>query len=158
MILEDLKYQHFAGRLFVWGVADCLALVQDFYRENFGIPIRDYARPTHWSSDKIDLMRMIYPREGFDIITDWKPAQLRPGDVLAIMLNESNPNHLAVYVGDDTIVHHLYGRMSNVEPLRGFWRNQASFILRHPDVPDLTPVYPDVDIRSILSARNSTTG
>lgn len=158
MTLEDLKYEHLAGRPFVWGMADCLALVRDFYRENFDIQIRDYARPTHWSSDQIDLMRMIYPREGFDILTDWRPKDLRPGDVLGIMLNESNPNHLAVFVGDNTIVHHLYGRMSNIEALRDFWRNQTSFVLRHPDVPDLAPVYPDVDIRSILSARNAAAG
>ncbi len=129
-------------------------LFRQFYIDNFDITITNYARPTNWSSDQIDLMRLCYEREGFDMITDWKPKDLRPGDVLCMAIGERNANHFAVYLGDDELIHHLYGRLSSKETFRDFYRNTTCFVLRHPDVPDLRPVYPDVDIASLIRARN----
>lgn len=155
MTQDDLKYEHLVGKPFIWGTSDCLSLFRDFYQDNFGISIRNYARPSNWSSDQLDLMRLCYEREGFEMITDWKLKDIRPGDVLCMAIGESNPNHFAIYVRDDILVHHLFGRISTHEVYRDFWRNQTCFILRHPDVPDLRPVYPDVDIMSLLNARKS---
>lgn len=150
-----LIYEDLVDVPFVWGHTDCLSLFRKFYKDNFGIEITNYARPTNWSSDKLDLMRLCYEREGFDLITDWKLKDLRPGDVLCMAIGEQNANHFAIYLGDGQIVHHLYGRRSTHEEFRGFYRNAMCYILRHPDVPDLRPVYPDVDIRSLLDARNA---
>ena len=155
MPLDDLKYEHLADKPFRWGSSDCLTLFRNFYRDNFGIEITNYARPSNWSSDQLDLMRLCYEREGFDMITDWKLKDLRPGDVLCMAIGERNPNHFSIYLGNDRVVHHLYGRTSSVEQFRDFFRNTTCYILRHPDVPDLRPVYPDVDIVSLLSARNA---
>lgn len=150
-----LKYEHLIGLPFIWGTSDCLSLFRAFYRENFGIEITNYARPSDWSSDQLDLMKLCYEREGFEMISDWRPKELRPGDVLCMAVGERNANHFAIYLGDDNIIHHLYGRASSMEVFRDFWRNNICFILRHPDVPDLRPVYPDVDLVSLLNARNA---
>jgi cell wall-associated NlpC family hydrolase len=153
-----LKYEHLQAIPFTGiGKRDCYALATDFFRDNFGIELTPYARPHDWEADKLDLFRNHYEAEGFDMITEWKPKDLRPADVLVMAIREANPNHCAIYLGDDTILHHLYGRMSSVEPLRGFYRNHTAFILRHKDVPDLRPVYPDVDYMELLRARNSIT-
>lgn len=151
----NLQYEELLDKPFIWGAQDCLTLFRKFYKTNFGIEITNYARPHDWSSDNLDLMRLCYEREGFDMITDWKAKDLRPGDVLCISIGEQNPNHFAIYLGENEILHHVYGRRSKKEPLHGFWRNHTGFLLRHPDVPDLRPVYPDVDIASILRARNA---
>lgn len=137
------------------GADDCFELARKFYKLNFDIEIPKFARPNDWSSDKLDLLRMLPARAGFDTITDWKLKDLRPGDALAVAVGESNPNHLSMYLGDDKILHHLYGQFSRVEVYRDFWRDRTSFLLRHPDVPDLRPVYPDVDLRTLLNVRNS---
>jgi len=151
-----LRYDHLIGLQFTGiGDRDCFALIRDFFRDNFEIEIPDFARPNDWRSNTLDLIRNCYPASGFEMLTKWKSSDLRPGDVLAIMVGESNPNHLAIVVDDGKILHHLAGRMSNVEPLRDFWLDNTAFVLRHPDVPDLRPVYPDVDIGSILDERNS---
>ena len=151
-----LKYEHLVGRPFTGiGNDDCLKLFRDFFIDNFDLTIRDYARPSDWSSDKLDLMRLCYEREGFEMITDWSIKDLRPADVLCVAIGESNPNHFAIFVGDNTIVHHLYGKMSRAEPLRDFWRNQTCYVLRHPSVPDLRPVYPDVQLGDLIDARNN---
>lgn len=154
-----LEYDHLIGLQFGGiGTRDCFSLVKDFFKKNFNIDIPDFARPHDWRANENDLIRKCFPHSGFDSITNWKPTDLRPGDILAIMIGEANPNHLAIVVDDAKILHHLMGRMSTLEPLRDFWLNQTSFVLRHPDVPDLRPSYPDVEIGSLLRARNAPPG
>lgn len=148
-----LKYDHLEGRSFIPGVRDCFEHVRDLYFDNFGIKITNYARPHDWSSDNEDLMRKLPEREGFQTITDWKINELRPADVLCVAIGESNPNHFAVYVGDNKITHHLLGRFSATEPYRDFWRNSTCFVLRHPEVPDLRPVLENKDLGSLLRER-----
>lgn len=150
-----LEYDHLIGRPFTdIGGLDCFALHRDFHKDNFGIEIANYARPHDWSSNKLDLIRLSYPREGFEMLSQWTTKDLRPADTLAMTIGEGAPNHLAIFLGDNQILHHLYGRLSSVEQFRDFWRNHTSFILRHPDVPDLREVHPDVDIMSLLRVRN----
>lgn len=148
-----MKYDHLLGRPFIMGKFDCFALVRDFFSENFDLHIADYSRPVDWSSDTVDLIRLLYEREGFEMIVDWKIKDLRPGDVLAMCIGESNPNHFSIVVDDNQILHHLANRLSNIEILRDFWMHSTAFVLRHPAVPDLRPVFPDVDIGTLLNAR-----
>jgi cell wall-associated NlpC family hydrolase len=154
--VTELKYHHLVGRKFTGiGRQDCFDLVTHFFWDNFQIRIRDYARPQNWKSDQNNLILKIYEREGFQKITEYKPKDIRPGDVLCVCIGESNPNHLAVYVGNGKIVHHIYGRLSQEEDLQGFWLNQTAFILRHPDVPDLRPIHSNTTLKDILDARNA---
>lgn len=156
MKLEDLKAEHLQGIPFTGiGKRDCYELVRDFYRDNFNIELTPYARPHDWESDKLDLIRNHYEAEGFEMLTDWKIKDLRPADLLIMAVNESNPNHIAINLGDGRILHHLYGKRSRIEEFHGWWRNHVSFVVRHKDVPDLRPVYPDVDYMELLRARNS---
>lgn len=148
-----MVYQPFVGRSFLYGVRDCLEMFRDIFRESFGILITNYARPSDWRADNRDLIRKVYENEGFQMITDWSFKDLRPGDVLCMAIGESTPNHMAVYIGNNEIAHHLWGRLSSVDPYRDFYRNSTCFVLRHPDVPDLRPVLPETDIRSLLRER-----
>ena len=156
MTQDDLKYEHLVGIPFSGiGRDDCFKLFRDFYADNFDIKIANYARPHDWSSDKLDLIGLCHEREGFEKITDWKVKDLRPADVLCMAIGESTPNHFSIYVGDSKLIHHLYGRTSSVDEFRDFFRNTTCYLLRHPDVPDLRPVYPDVTIADLLNARNA---
>lgn len=150
------QYAHLIGKPFT-GIErdDCFALASDFYDVNFGIKVRNYARPSDWDANKLDLIRNFHEKEGFEMITEWKVKDLRPADILAMASSEGNADHLAIFLGDDKILHHLYGRISREEPFHGFWRDKVMYVLRHPDVPDLRPVYPDTNIMELLRARNS---
>lgn len=151
-----IRYDHLVGRPFTGiGRDDCFKLFRDFYADNFNISITNYARPHDWSSDKLDLMELCHEREGFEKITDWRVKDLRPGDVFCMAIGESNPNHFAIYLGDSQVLHHLFNQRSSVEPFRDFFRGATCYLLRHRDVPDLRPVYPDVDIMSLVNARNA---
>lgn len=156
MIDYGLKYEQLEGRRFTEiGDKDCYALCMDFFNDNFGIKLTNYARPADWQSAHTDLIRNLYERDGFEMITEWKAKDLRPADVLALMISEPNPNHLAIYLGNDEIIHHLYRKLSRREPFSGVWRNHTAFILRHPDVPDLRPPVETQDLAEFISARNA---
>jgi len=152
----NLTYDHLLHKPFTGiGRQDCFQLAFDFYRDNFQISVPHIARPSNWSSDKLDLMRLLPEKFGFEKVFDWKPKDLRPGDILCIAIGESNPNHFAVYIGEGEMIHHLYGRFSSQETYRDFWQRHTSFVIRHPDVPDLRPHHPDVDLMEFLRARNA---
>jgi cell wall-associated NlpC family hydrolase len=147
-----LRYEHLQGIPYSLE-RDCYELGRDFFRDNFGIELTPYARPQDWSSDNHDLIRQLHEREGFQMLTDWKIADIRPADVFCLAIGQGNPNHFAIYLGDNKLLHHLRGRFSSVEVYRDVYRNSTSFILRHPDVPDLRPVLPDTTIASLLNDR-----
>jgi cell wall-associated NlpC family hydrolase len=43
----------------------------------------------------------------------------------------SVPNHAAIYIGGDIILHHVYGRLSNRQIYGGYWRKHTTHHLRH---------------------------
>jgi cell wall-associated NlpC family hydrolase len=144
-----IEYENLVGRPFDLGRSDCFTLFRDFYGQNFAIKVPDFARPHDWNADELDLIGKLYPKVGMNKIDTW---DLQPGDVLATAVGSSNPNHLIIYVGGNEILHHKTMTLSTVETMRPFWKAATCYVLRHPDVPDLTPVLPDVDIADLLSA------
>lgn len=152
-----VNYEHLIGRPFCWGSTDCFGLARSFFSDNWGIAIRDYARPADWHNRSADLIRMLYQRENFILLAKEQvpDSELRPGDVAVMALGTSIPNHFAVFVGENRILHHKTGAMSNVETYRSFWRGYTSFFLRHPDVPDMRVKYPDVEIGDLIRAQRS---
>lgn len=148
-----MNWDNLIGTPFKPGVDDCFELGRKFFEQNFNVKINDYARPSDWSADNLDLITRCFEREGFEKITTWTSKDLRPGDVLCLAVGSSNPNHFAIFVGDNKIIHHTYGRLSTEETYRDFWRSLTCYILRHPSVPDLRPVHPDISLLDILNAR-----
>lgn len=146
--LEGLEHREFAA-----GSTDCLGLVRDLYKLNFGIEMRNYARPSDWDADKLDLINAVYQREGFEKLSHWSVGDLRPGDILCMCVGSSNVNHMGVYVGDNQFIHHLRGNLSSRGPLETRWLHYTAFLLRHPDVPDLRPEMREITIEELLSDR-----
>lgn len=154
--MDELKVDEFTGRRFTEvGDEDCFHLVRIFYKENFGIDITNYARPSDWRADASDLITQLHEREGFIKIGNWKPKDIRPGDVIVMSVGEANPNHLGIYVGNDEMLHHQLKRLSRKEQYSGVWHHHTAFLLRHPDVPDLRPVPPIQDLAEFIDARNA---
>jgi cell wall-associated NlpC family hydrolase len=152
-----VKYEHLLHRPFLLGVRDCFALARAFFKDNFDIELTNVARPKDWDPNTLDLLRIFHEDEGFEMIVDWKIKDIRPADVFCMNVGSTNPSHIAIYVGDGNMIHHLVNRPSSMDPFRDFWRSSTAFILRHKDVPDLTVVYPDVTIEELLNARHTTT-
>jgi proteasome lid subunit RPN8/RPN11 len=117
------------GRPFVHGVHDCYAIVRDWYAQH-GIELTDYPRAFGWWNDPLgpDLYRENFAREGF---VEVDREQLQPGDLLLMNIRAARDNHMAVYLGDGVIVHHLIGQLSRREAYQEFYQRRTTAVLRH---------------------------
>lgn len=150
-----MSYDHLIGRQFDMGRYDCFENVIDFYKAEFGISITRYARPTDWDADKLDIIGMTYEAEGFFKLEDWTLKNLNYGDLLCMAIGSHKANHLAVYVGDNKILHHKVASFSSEEMLRDFWRKSICYVLRHKNVPIVTTEKPTISVMDILNERNA---
>lgn len=148
-----LSYDHLVGRDYIPGEVHCYSLVRDFYAHNFDIHFRNYVIPHNYDARQFDLIEKTFEREGTFKVADWNIRKLNPGDIMAVCVRSARPNHLCLYVGDNTILHHPYGALSRTEMLRDFWRQNTAYILRHPDVNVEVPAKPTTSIQDIISGR-----
>lgn len=129
----SIKYEHLLGFQFDHGSRDCYELARDFYRDNWGIELRNHARPDDWWLHGMNLYMDFFYGEGFRTIDiDYK--DLRPGDGFLMHIDSDVANHCAMYLGGDEILHHRYGRLSEVETFSAKWRRRVLATLRHPQV------------------------
>lgn len=149
-----LEYKHLLGKRFELGRADCFSLTSDFFINNYGIKIKNYARPSDWNADDLDIIGHAHPREGFSKVRDWTLENLNPGDVLCLAIGSRVANHYAVYVGGNTIIHHLVNGLSKEEPLRPYFRKMTCYVLRHKDVEIQQPTKPPKTLLEIINERN----
>lgn len=166
-----IKYNHLLGREWVHGEQDCYTLLQDMYRDNLGLELTNYARPTDWWTQGMDLYTENFAKEGFFKVSleDQEPHQL---DVFMISIPDPRcfknvVNHCAVYVGDGLVVHHLGMRLSECTRYRGYLSRYTSYVIRHnlgpkllgssrvsPQVLDLMTLIPLEKQRGLLNVSN----
>jgi proteasome lid subunit RPN8/RPN11 len=115
------------GREFRWGVHDCYSLIRDWYAEERGVVLPDFPRRAGDFEAGRDLYGEGFPRAGF-VAVDGPPEV---GDVLLFRVAARVPDHGAVYVGDDRILHHMHGRLSSRDAWDGFWRERTVRVLRY---------------------------
>lgn len=118
------------GRPYVMGVLDCYTILQDFYKREYGLEVTDYPRIEE--DGRMGFTRFVerYADEGFVRLID-QPAQR--GDVFLIQMGgHDGPSHIAVYLGDDMILHHCHDRLSRKDIYGGgYWYRHTTHHLRH---------------------------
>jgi proteasome lid subunit RPN8/RPN11 len=124
---EPSGYQApYIGRNFVHGIFDCYAIWRDYYMRELGIEMEDYARQYEWWLKSENLFLDNYEAAGF-IVVD-KPQK---HDVILMKMAGPVPNHCAVMVEDNIILHHVMGKASSRDVYGGYWRKATTHILRH---------------------------
>lgn len=119
------------GRQWVWGVTDCWSLVRDWYGEQ-GITLRDWERPvTPEAFEAEPMFEGCWEEAGFRELAD--DDDLQAGDALLMAIGTSKLNHVAVYVGDGLVLHHLRPRLSSTDIYGGWLQKQTGKRLRHYD-------------------------
>ena len=119
------------GRHFAHGVLDCYQIVVDYYKREEGIELPNFERVADWWINGENLYLDGFPKAGFEQVGDGSFTSLQKGDVLLMQVASPVPNHAAVYVGDDQILQHLYGRLSSRYPYDGYWKKHTTHVLRH---------------------------
>lgn len=116
------------GREWSHGVLDCYAIIRDWYQLERGITLPDFDRHDEWWLRGENLYMENFASAGF---TEVKQDRPQPGDVILMRIFSPVPNHGAVYLGDNQIIHHVQNRLSCREPYSIFWRNRTTHLLRH---------------------------
>lgn len=138
-----LRYEHLLGREFIFGVQDCYTLLMDMFYDNLGIQLTNYARPTDWWLNGMNIYMENYAKEGFQKI-DILEKDLRPLDVILISIPDGRDpsntvaNHCAVYLGQGMLIHHRLGKRSEITPYRYSLKDYTACYIRHKDTPDFT--------------------
>lgn len=119
--------QPLIGRQYVHGSQDCYTLVRDWYALE-GLCLPDFDRSDQWWNAGQDLYVDNFERCGF---VEIDPSELDYGDAILMAVSSPVPNHAAVYIGDNRIIHHAHNRLSGREVYGDFWRNLTTHVLRN---------------------------
>ena len=100
------------GREWVWNVQDCWSLVEDWYKEVRNINIEHWPRPKNLKEfSNNPLFEYGLPKVGFKEIES--TIDLKQGDVLLMDTTETGKlDHVALYLGNQTILHHCIKKLS----------------------------------------------
>lgn len=116
------------GRQYAYGILDCWTIVRDWFRDELGIALPDFDRPVDWWNKGGDLFAENYQRIGFYPVPI---EEIRRGDVVMMKLRSKVINHLAIYLGNDVMLHHGAGRLSTREVFGGWWKKNTLIVARH---------------------------
>jgi proteasome lid subunit RPN8/RPN11 len=115
------------NRPFVHGVWDCYAQVKDWYKLELGVTLPEFERTDGWWEGDQELYLDNYANAGFSPIAE---DQMQIGDVILMQIQAPRVNHAAVYIGNNMIQHHLYGRLSRRDVYGGYWQRNTRLIVR----------------------------
>ena len=102
------------GRPWVWGVTDCWSLERDWYKQEKGINLKDWNRPTTPEEFlKNPMFELCAKDTGFRMLSSTEKLEI--GDLLFMSIMSPGLNHVAIYLGDN-VLHHLTDRLSCREP------------------------------------------
>lgn len=121
------KISPLVGREFEHGKMDCYTLYRDFYRLA-GYEMKNYERDDHWWEDGLNLYLDNIEKEGFEKVTDLHDLQI--GDVILVQISSEVPNHAAIYIGEQMVLHHSPKRLSKRDLYDGYWLKHTHSIWR----------------------------
>lgn len=118
----------YVGREFVFGVVDCYSLARDWYKKEMALVLADFPRRDRFWERGENLYVEGYKSQGFRQV-DFNDLQY--GDGILMQLGADLPNHGAIYLGDQQILHHVQGRLSSRDVYGGYYVKNTAMVLRH---------------------------
>ena len=99
------------GRQWTWGSSDCWTLVIDYFAEK-GLRVENWTRPNRPEEILTNgIFERLIPRSNFVEIDDNR--EMLPGDLLLMKFTGPDPDHVAIYIGEQMVLHHMAGRLSS---------------------------------------------
>ena len=131
-------YSHLLGLPYDEGDADCYGLGRRFYLSLYQIEIPNYARSSAFFGSHVDLFKSFLQETDFESV-DCSLDKLQFGDGLLLAVpHRTTPigmvNHLAVFVGNGTFLHHPFGRPSCEDYMTPQWKRRVVNVVRSYEV------------------------
>lgn len=131
------------GRDFVHNVWDCWATCEAYYKKYHDLEFPRFEREDRWweNKDAVSFYEKFYEECDF-----FKVESPTPGDLIIMEIGRTyHPNHAGVYLGDfkgeefegkafygnPLMLHHMWGKKSEVIVYGGQWLQRTRMILRH---------------------------
>lgn len=118
------------GRQHVWGVMDCWTIVRDWYKRERSIDLMNVPRSKNFWKAGENPLGNNWRAAGFRRLDE--DEELEIGDVILMQSGDSDvPNHVALYLGEDEIIHHMEGRLSSRDVYGGWYRKHTVMVVRY---------------------------
>tara|TARA_R100000008_G_C3551049_1_gene150437 strand:+ start:133 stop:849 length:717 start_codon:yes stop_codon:yes gene_type:complete len=117
----------YVGRKFEIGKSDCFSVMRDFFMKELNIFVNNYHRDQDWQKKTPHIYDHSYEKEGFIKVED---GTLKKYDCILFKFLK-NTEHIAVYLGDDLILHQPRGKESLIEKYSPSLERRKSYIIRH---------------------------
>ncbi|CAK8741820.1 hypothetical protein SODG_005138 [Sodalis praecaptivus] len=119
------------GRAWVLGFDDCWTLIMDYYRQTYGIQLPNFSVEYEWwTQGQENRYDDNWQGAGF---VEVAPETMRVGDIIMMQISAPVTNHAAVYLGDNLMLHHLFGKLSARTPYGRYYRDRTVRIVRHKE-------------------------
>lgn len=118
------------GREWSHGVLDCYSIIRDWYALEMAIELPDFDRHDSWWERGENLYLNNFESAGFRRVD---ADTMQRGDVVLMQISSPVPNHGAVFLGDNQIIHHIQNRLSCRDVYGGMWRKNTTHVLRYED-------------------------
>lgn len=104
----------YEGRPYLFGKYDCYSIVKDWYEQERGVILDDFARHDYyWEDEKpTDLYIDNLEKQGFTEVTN---GSYEVGDLIMLRIRSKIVNHSLIFLGGDTCLHHLSQQASRIE-------------------------------------------
>lgn len=116
------------GREYCWGSLDCWTLVRDWYKEEWDLDLPDWERPDRPDWENAPRFVELYEQAGFREVSI---KHMQYGDAMLMSIGSTGLNHVAVYLGEQQVLHHLTNRLSSRDLLGGWLLKCTGKVLRH---------------------------
>ena len=116
----------YSNRPFLHGIFDCYSMVRDFYLREWGQWLPANIQRTYgWWDQGDNLYVDGAPQYGFEPVND-----LQRHDLIVMKFGPV-PNHGAIYLGNNKVLHHVGGRFSCIEELDRKYKQSIAIIYRN---------------------------
>ena len=135
------RYKDLVGVPYDDGDRDCYGLARRFYESVYGLELPNYARSWMFFAQNIDIISLFLRDTDFSVV-NVSPRNLEPGDGLIMSVSirdwpKDRANHVGVYVGNGTILHHPLGKKSCEDYMTDVWAARILSVVRHPDIDQM---------------------
>ena len=120
----------YVGRQWAHGIIDCFSLCKDWYERELGIKFKEYNRQDDWWHKGENLYISNFEKEGMKEVPI---EEIQFGDMILMSIESPVPNHAAIYLGENLILHHVQNRLSSRDVYKwgGYYHKATSKIIRH---------------------------